>query len=465
MAMLQTYRASQPSFDEDRGQAFDLPRIFGIIRRRIFYFAIPFVCLLITGALVVMIQRPIYRAEGKILVESPEIPTDLVAPTVTAAATERIQVIQQRLMSRDNLVPIMNKFALFPSQRKWMSGTELLDLMRARADITLLDIDSLISPKDGKPSPIRASNKSSAVAFTVSFEYENPELAMKVANEFLTSILSEDVKARTNQAAETTQFLNQEVKRLQDKLDAIDAQIAQLKPTADPTKGSAVADTEQLKMQTDELTKLKADLVQASSVYSEEHPTVRALKRRIAGLQQVIAKTANAPPSEADKNTYAIVQQRTSVAKELDEANAKLTAARLGESMERNQQSERLQVIDQPIVPQKPVKPNRLKLFAFAFGLAGAIGFACLVLAEKLDNSIRSSRELVGVIDSQLVIALPYITTAGEIARRKRRMILIWSGLVIFLFIGLAAALYIGIEIDFSWLDRSWIDALTRLTK
>ena len=133
--------------------------------------------------------------------------------------------------------------------------------------------------------------------------------------------------------------------------------------------------------------------------------------------------------------------------------------------MERNQQAERLQVIEQPIAPQKPIKPNKIKLFALAFALAAASGIGCLVLAEMLDKSIRGIRDLYAVVDSQLVIAIPYITTAGEISRRRRNIILIWSALALLLCAGLAAAYYIGIELDFSWLDRSWIDALTRLTK
>ena len=273
--MLQTFSPTQqPSFYEDREQGLDLAHFIAIFRRRMFYFAIPFVLLLITGALIVAIQRPIYHAEGKILVEAPQIPSDLVEPTVTAAATERIQVIEQRLMSRDNLAPIMDKFGLFPSQRQWMSGTELLDLMRDRAQIQLLDISELLAPKDGKPAPqIRLNDKNSAIAFTVSFDYENPELAMRVANEFLTSILNEDVRARTNRASDTSQFLAQEVKRLQDKLDGIDAQIAKIRTDAsDPTKGSDTADSEQQKLQIEDLTKLKESLVQASSIYSENYP-------------------------------------------------------------------------------------------------------------------------------------------------------------------------------------------------
>ena len=47
-------------------------------------------------------------------------------------ADARIQVIHQRIMTRDNLMEVMNKYKLFPRERTSMSGTELLlDLMRS----------------------------------------------------------------------------------------------------------------------------------------------------------------------------------------------------------------------------------------------------------------------------------------------------------------------------------------------
>ena len=463
--MLQTYsRAAQPSLPDDRAQAFEPGHLIGILRRRIFYFAIPFVVLLIIGFLIVAIQRPIYQAEGEILVESPEIPTDLVQPTVTAAATERIQVIQQRLMARDSLLPIVEKFNLFPSERQWMSGTQLLDLMRARANIALVDVDMQMA--GGKPVPYQNA-KNSAVAFTVSFDYENPDLAAKVANELLTSILSEDVRSRTSRATETTEFLAQEVKRLQGTLDAINGQIFAIKQQGtDPKQGDQTV-SEQVKMQTDELTAMKADLIQKSSIYSDEFPAIKALKKRIAALEQQIAKSAKADtsPPPPGKDIDALQQQQESIEKELDDESKKLTAARLGETMEQNQQSEHLQVIEQPIVPQKPIKPNRPKLFAMSFALAAAAGLGAVFLAEMFDRTIRGTRELASVVDSHLLVAIPYITTTGEVARRKRRMIALWVILAAFLLAGIVAALYIGIEIDFSWFDRSWIDSLTRLSK
>jgi len=58
---------------------------------------------------------PVYEASAKILVESQLIPIDLAQPTVTANALERVQAIEQRLMTRDNLLDIVRKFDLFPA--------------------------------------------------------------------------------------------------------------------------------------------------------------------------------------------------------------------------------------------------------------------------------------------------------------------------------------------------------------
>ena len=473
--MLQTYTATQPGHYEERTQALNPGYFIDIAKRRVFYFAVPFVLILITGFVVVGIQRPIFESEAKILVESPQIPTDLVEPTVTAAATERIQVIQQRLMSRDSLLPIVQKFNLFPSERTWMSETQLLDLMRERAVIALVDVNAQVAGtnSNGQPSTvpqILRNAKDSAVAFTLTFDYEAPDVAMKVANELLTAVLDEDVRSRTTNAAETTEFLTAEVKQLQTKLDGIDGQIFTVKQQAVANLKQGTPSTpDDLKLQNEQLVAMKTDLIQKSSVYSDEHPAVKALKKRIAALEEQIAqatKSSNSASSAApDQDIDALLQQRISVGKELDDESRKLAAARLGETMERNQQSEHLQVIEQPGIPQKPIKPNRPKLFGISLALAMMGGAGTVVLAEMLDRTIRGSNELARVVDRRLLVSIPYIVTAEEAAQRRRKIVWLWGSLTAFLLVGILAALYIGVVVDFSWFDRSWIDALTRLSK
>jgi capsular polysaccharide biosynthesis protein len=456
MAMLQALSPQQPIAYEDQGQSLDLSYLIGILKRRIVYFAIPFVLIVMVGFGIVAVQRPIFRAEGKILVESPEIPPDLVHPTITEVANERVQVIQQRIMARDNLMAVVNKYNLFSREREWMSGTELLDLMRSRMGIKPVDLDA----QGGRP------NGSPTIAFTLTFDYEVPAIAMGVANEFLTSILSEDATTRTNNAAETTKFLDREVKRLQNEHDSVVAQIVAAKQRpADPEQ----TQSDEARLQAKDLADAQAQLLQASAVYSDEHPLVKNLKKKIAALKRAIAATPQAAAtatekaSSSDVNLLTLERREAEIDRSLEDANRKLSVARLGESMERGQVGERLRVIEQPSLPQKPVRPQRPKWYAVAFVLAGMIGAGAVFAAEMLDGSIRGSRDLGRVVDKHLIVTIPYLSTPGEEYRKRRNLILLCTALVAVLAAAIALAVAKGVSIDFFWVDQSWMDTLTRL--
>jgi uncharacterized protein involved in exopolysaccharide biosynthesis len=306
-----------------------------------------------------------------------------------------------------------------------------------------------------------------AIAFTLSFEHENPELAMKVANEFLTLILAEDARTRTSQAAETTRFLQGEVKRLESELSATEAQIAALRQRP---RDPAQEVPDQVKLREKMLAELKADLIQKASVYSDAHPIVQALKSKVAALEKVVVKEASEAPkiqtASVDSEIEAQERQVASIDKSLEEANRKLTLAKLGEKMERDQQAERLQVIEQPTVPQKPVRPNRMKLLTMAFAMAGVAGLGAVFAAEAFDKSIRGSHELDGVIDSHLIVTIPYIATKAETLRSKGRVALLVTALSVVVLAGIAAVIILGPPVDVSSLiNRAWVDILTRLTK
>jgi uncharacterized protein involved in exopolysaccharide biosynthesis len=447
----QTYGPQNGTFYEGGGQSVGLGHYFRILKRRALYFIISFTAVLLLGAFITAIQRPIYRAEGKILVESQEIPTELVRPTVTDTANERIQVIQQRILTRDNLLTLVNKYGMFARERQWMSGTQLLDLMRERSKFELVDINSN-----------SARSGTSTIAFTVSFEYENPQVTSAVTNDFLTLILSEDARNRTNRAAETTRFLAGESQRLQAELVATEAQItdSKVRPNDKTSEGMDPA-----RLQVVELTRLKEELAQKRSTYSDAHPIVIALKKKIAAMQELVAATPSQAAAQFDSGLVELGRRQLAIATSLQDTNKKLEAARLGEKLERDQQSERLQVIEQPIVPQKPIKPNRSKLLALAVALAIATGAAAVFAAESFDTSIRDSRELLGVASGRLIVSIPYIATRAETFRRKSRLAALAGVVAVLLLAGVAGALFFGPPIDLSWVNQYWLSQLTRLSK
>jgi succinoglycan biosynthesis transport protein ExoP len=188
----------------------------GLLRRRILLVALPAVVVLAAAIAAVLWIPPVYRSSATILVETQQIPQDLVRSTVTTVANQRIQVIEQRLMTRENLLRVVQKYQLYPG--KALSSTELVDQMRKSAKIEQVYVAN---------SARRA--ESEAIAFTVAFEYPVPTVAAQVANEFVTLILDEDLRARTSQASEATRFLSSEADRLQRELMKIETQIGQYK--------------------------------------------------------------------------------------------------------------------------------------------------------------------------------------------------------------------------------------------
>ena len=429
----------QESFEvDDSEQGLDPLHYLGILKKRKFYALIPFLCVFGIGWAAAMLWPPIFLSEGKLLVASQQIPVDLVRPTVTATASERISTIEQRVMTRDNLLKIVDKYQLFSDQRGRLSRTDLLDMMRANTVIKPVEMDLQ-----------RRQSENFTVAVTVGFTDRRPEVATQVANELITLFLNEDARNRTNRATETTKFLAQEVDKLQVELAAIDARLLQTKRQI--PEGALP-----------QLTSLKAEYAQKSAVFSQSHPDMKRLKAQIEALEKQPASVAQAPATlgtiSPNQLLDPLVLQRISVQQNLETTSQKLAAARRGENLERDQFSERLEVLEQAVPPQRPIKPNRPKLIGLSFVAALMAGFAGIFVIESFDKTIRNSSDLMAVANGHLIVAIPYIVTKGELHKKKSRMLFVVASLILFLLIGLA-----GVHFLVRPLDELWPVFLTRL--
>lgn len=425
----------------DRGHMLRPRFYWELVQRRWPYFVIPFVAIVCGGVAVAKLLPPVYLSEGKILVESQQIPTELVRPTVTSAAQERIQVIEQRTMTRDNLIAIADKFELFPEKRRFMSVSDIVELMKKSTKIA--PIDTQLDFKQTARNP--------TIVFSVGFEYGDPQTAAQVANELMTRILNEDLRDRTSRASDTTKFLAREVQKLQADSDALDAKIAQIKlAQMKAAQDKVVAKPDQ---PTTLLGQLKAELAQKRALYTEKHPILQSLKRQIEAMEREVSSSAkDVSPAANDDATAqagleALQAQQETLQRNLDAASTKLAAARIGENLEKNQQSEKLEIIEQPTTPQNPIRPNRSKVAGLAVLLAAAAGGGLALLAEFADKAIRRSSDVFAVVDSQLVISIPYITTFAELRRRRRRIFL----MIVFLaaiVVGAMIAAYLLLPLD-----------------
>jgi hypothetical protein len=172
------------------------------------------------------------------------------------------------------------------------------------------------------------------------------------------------------------------------------------------------------------------------------------LKRQIQALEKIVPEPSATDTKDGtgltaaaqNPDVDALETQQKSIQANLELATQKLSAARLGETLERDQQSEKLEVIDQPTQPQEPIKPNRPKIAGIVAVLALMLGGGIAVVAELLDRAVRRTSDLYSVVDSQLVISVPYIYTQSELQRRKRKFWLALATVVLLFAVGSAAA-------------------------
>ena len=189
------------------------------------------------------------------------------------------------------------------------------------------------------------------------------------------------------------------------------------------------------------------ELAQKSALYSDRHPVMQSLKRQIEALAKVVVPPVQTGP-DALVPLEELQTQQENIQKNLEAASTKLAAARLGETLEKDQQSEKLEVIEQPTAPQEPIRPNRPKIAGMALLLAFAAGGGLVFLLELADKSIRRSSDIYSIVDSRLVIAIPYITTKAELRRTRRRTMVLIGATLTLIFAVLLATYFLMPPLD-----------------
>ena len=206
----------------EEGAALDLEKwIAAFRRRRKTFWTVFTLSALVSLAAIVLIPAS-YLSKSTILIEQQEIPQDLVRSTVTSYADQRIEVIAQRVMTSVNLWKIIEKYNLYQEELKRETRESVISQMREK-DINRNVISAdVVDPRSGRPTE-------ATIAFQLSFEYESPTMAQKVANELTSLFLSENLKTRTNMAEQASIFLEAEASKLRLEVQDLENRLAEFK--------------------------------------------------------------------------------------------------------------------------------------------------------------------------------------------------------------------------------------------
>ena len=200
--------------DSDVKTAADILRI---VRRRKWSIVVPALAVFcLAGALALLLPRT-YKSPTTILIEEQEIPREYVGTNITSFADQRLQTINQRIMSTTNLIEVMNRFRLYQDRKDKETIDEIVGKMRKDIKFQTISAD-VIDPRSGRPAQ-------ATIAFSISYEGKSPETVQQVAAELASLYLQENLKTRERQSSETSKFMDEEMKDVKARMSALDARI------------------------------------------------------------------------------------------------------------------------------------------------------------------------------------------------------------------------------------------------
>lgn len=468
----------------------------GVLSRRLPYVLGIFALVFLLAVAYAIWLSPVYQSTGTILIESQQIQSDSAKQKY---ANERFEVLKQLALSKENLQKIAKKYNLYKLDKRPNSQKATIDnLVRLFTTIELLKADT------------GDWGAKATFAFKVTYNYYKPEETYAVTNDLIKLFLDENDRENKGRVIETAEFYSKEAEKQKIALEKIEKEVTRYKQqhsnslpenkdiqlgslerldadlratqreysetlaelrTLDVSLESAKAGiglntTLEQNSGNSELELLKLEFAKQSSVYSENHPSLRVLQRRIDALEKnsnktqapsksvtpqsvMIAKVqaqidaANARLKLLDKEeanirsrmnrTESLVIQSSQTEGVLgtllrDYENAKAAYAeikakqdnsKIAKNIEMENKGERFVLIESPVFPEKAVKPNRLLIMIGGFfgAIACAIGLAFLL--EALDKRLRGVDVLATALKLQPIAVIPYITNQIELKQKK----------------------------------------------
>ncbi len=466
-----------------------------IINRR-FPYVIGFFSLVFLLAIAyAIIIPPVYQSTGTILIESQQVQSDLAKEKY---ATDRFAALKQVVLSNENLIKIAEKYKLYGLDKNPdLSHAGLVKTTLANIKIVPLKADS--EQWGDKPT----------FAFQVTFNHYKADETYNITNDIVKLFLDENDRASKVKVTETADFFSKEADKRKIALEKIENNITSYKQShsnslpenkvmqvtsldrlendlranqreysatqaelrsLDVSIESAKAGVDLNSSQNQnssgtELEKLKLDLANQIGLYSEDHPSIRALKRKIAVLEKNSAAVGAVKPLTAQSFMVEKIQAQIDTAnarlkslaleegsirakinqtegrvlqssqtegglatllRDYDAAKAayaeikiKQDSSKIEKNIEMENKGERFVLIEAPQLPESPIKPNRLLLIVAGFfgAIASAIGMAIMI--EAFDKRVRGVDNLAAIMKIQPIATIPYITTQAELKRKQ----------------------------------------------
>lgn len=470
-------------FDTPVAQAGDagfLAKLPTILWERRWWVIVPAVAIFVAGCAAAFLLPTAYQSRAVVLVESQSLFGQPDNNDQDNEIDRRIARIRQQLMSRPDLVELIQTNNLYEVSSNREPLSTLVD--RLRDSTTISAVDANIS------SGSRGRAGQSSIAFALTVNYPRADLAQLIAQTFIDRLLKLSATQSIDEAQNSVRVLEEQASTVQQQLDDLEgrvraitgqsgAAIAAAQSFGGGATNSGMYDTQISALQRENaqlrnqigsvalerdpgIVAAEARLAAVRAQYSDDHPDVQIARTQLAAARsnasQLQSRATNgAVQAQINTNNASIAQLQQARNAELGRAaqlaaaqargpaaaasvaqlqgqadqyranlgkiNATLLTARSAARMTEEQRGERLSLIEPPVSPDRPSSPNRPLLIAggLAAGLGAGVFLALLI--ELLLRPIRSAAAIKAVTGAAPLAVVPNLSKrARKTAKRGR---------------------------------------------
>ena len=157
-----------------------------------------------------------YKSQTLVLVERPSVPEKIVQSLDTEDLSQRLSSMQQQILSRSRLEPIITQFGLFSNE---VSKVPMEDLV-ARLQ-KAIEVNPIL--------PMAETQSRQLPGFYVNVTLGNARTAQQVCTAVTSMFIEENLRLRQANSENTTQFLVNQLAEAKANLDEQDAKLAAFK--------------------------------------------------------------------------------------------------------------------------------------------------------------------------------------------------------------------------------------------
>lgn len=407
------------------GQIQSLGDFLSMLRRRFWLICVVIFLGTLGSVFYALGQKKIYQATAVAQIEAPTIVDAGARAGASTSIEQRLRLLEQQLMARDNLILMIRKYGLYADTT--MSQNQKVNTLRSSAQLT-----QITDPNAGWG----ASRTPTGMLISVSDT--EPEVAALLANDFLHALLDLNNRRQSAAASEQLSFFQAEQEEVEAEIMALEQRIAAFKEQNGPYLPAGItAQRAELTELRSTLLALDQNLIELEASGTRQRATVIQRQRGLINEQQDLIRSRIAEIEEGIARAPEVERQFNLLERAQDQLKAQFTAittratsAEMSQALESQNQFERIEILETALIPETPISGSRKKI-VMAGGMASVLlGLGLAFLLELLRPVIRTREHLERYLDVKAVVAIPRINTPQDGQRKKRLRAALLVGLL-----------------------------------